>query len=65
MLTISYTKFAVALVFLIIVYLVYIEISIYRLNMFIWKIRHMLGLVPIEIMIEKVDIIKKIIKELN
>ena len=61
----SYIKFAVSLVYIILVYLVYMEVTLYHLNLFIWKIKHLLGIIPIEIMIEKVDDIRKLISELS
>ena len=61
----SYIKFAVSLVYLVGVYLIYLEITLSKLNLYIWKIKHLLGLMPISIMVEKVDEIKKVLMELS
>jgi hypothetical protein len=62
---ISYTKFSIAVIFVLVVYLIYIEATLYKLSHFIWKIKNLLGLIPIDIMINKADDIKMLIKELS
>jgi hypothetical protein len=60
----SYIKFGLSVAYLIAVYLIYMEATLFYLNLFIWRIKHLLGLIPIEVMIEKVDEIKRLINEL-
>ena len=47
MAVISYIKFGVSVLFLVLVYLIYMEVTLFYLNLFIWKIKHLLGLIPI------------------
>jgi hypothetical protein len=65
MAVISYIKFGVSVLFLVLVYLIYMEVTLFYLNLFIWKIKHLLGLIPIEIMVEKVEEIRLLISELS
>ena len=62
---ISYIKFGVSVFFLVMVYLIYMEVTLFYLNLFVWKIKHLLGLIPIDIMIEKVEEIRQLISELS
>jgi hypothetical protein len=62
---ISYIKFGVSVLFLVLVYLIYMEVTLFYLNLFVWKIKHLLGLIPIEIMVEKVEEIRQLISELS
>jgi hypothetical protein len=62
---ISYIKFAAAVIILVTIYLIYVEITLYNLNKYIWKIKYLLGVIPLNIMIDKVEDIRSLIKELS
>lgn len=61
----SYIKFAVAIILLVTIYLIYVEITLYNLNKYIWRIKYLLGVIPLNIMIDKVEDIRVLIKELS
>lgn len=50
---------------LICIYLLYIELTLYKFSKHIWRTKTLLSLMPIEIMVSQIDVIKPIIKDLS